>query len=1093
MVSPGAHDAGPVQCQLHLLRGPAVTVLGHHRPLSRKDAALLAVLAMDGSCARDALAALLWEDKPPAASRASLRQRRFRLARDLGQALVVGDDTLCLADAVAHDLADPGTVLAHNPAALAGELLDGLVYDDCPAFDRWLTVARERWRVARTQALARLASQHEAAHRLAEALACAERLAAEEPLSDHAHRRLMRLHHLRGDLGAAIEVYRRLADRLASELGEQPDDETAALAASLRQGEGPPRAPAPVPAALRRPPRRIGRDAAWQALQAADAAQASVLIEGAPGVGKSRLLGDYVQGLATGSALLVPSRAGDTERPYALLSRLLGRLWFDADALRPGTSADLPAWARRELAALLPELGTAPARLDAARLQRAVATALAGAALSLVALDDVQQADAATLEMLPALQGQGLPRWWMAARSGESPPALNQWLQASAAPRRVSLAALDAAQVQALLDDLALGNCRGLDWAQRLWHHTGGLPLFLLETLRGLHEAGLPDSSSLAQVEVPAGAAQVVQSRWARLPDDAMQLAGVAALMDAPLSLAAAAGLLGGTPMSWAPAFGVLERAHWLDAQGAMHDLVRTALHQALPTAQRRWLHGQIASWLSEQARPATRIARHWDAAGRDDQAAVAFEAAALDARRKARPAEEAALWDQAIAAWGRLGQRDRHFAAWRESIESRLFAQGPAAVHPATTRMLAEADGDGERLDALIAHCEVSLLLGEVDGVRQLANEALTLARRQQDPTGTLFAARCLATALSQDQAPEDALAVLDSVHGLAQASTRRLLQGYLSTRSLALHRASRLRECAAVLDDTLALAVADEDWVEAGTHASNMASLLCSLGRFEEALARAEQALAWRNQLGAAHGVHAGNMDLTHGLALLGLGRMDDAVAAFGRAQAGFVAAGAQGPWVAVADNALATACLMQGRLDAAARHLAPKTGPEAPSWPGYVVARRELLRGRLARLRGVDPAAHWQRARQALGAADVAGSIAVDAESLLDQPAAERLAPLQALHDQALRLDQAAIAARLAWWRVQALCELGDGAAAATLARQQLAAPYQAADLLPADAAAIAERATRLGPLMVAMGGSAAAESRQTGQQGAQPTAR
>ena len=46
MVSPGAHDAGPVQCQLHLLRGPAVTVLGHDRPVSRKDAALLAVLAM---------------------------------------------------------------------------------------------------------------------------------------------------------------------------------------------------------------------------------------------------------------------------------------------------------------------------------------------------------------------------------------------------------------------------------------------------------------------------------------------------------------------------------------------------------------------------------------------------------------------------------------------------------------------------------------------------------------------------------------------------------------------------------------------------------------------------------------------------------------------------------------------------------------------------------------------------------------------------------------------------------------------------------------------------------------------------------------
>jgi len=700
--------------RLSLLRERWLQCAAGRVTLSRKDAALLAVLALDGSCARDALAEMLWPGQGLARARASLRQRRFRLARAAGRPLTEGDDALQLADDVHHDLHDPDTALLGEAAALVqGDLLEGLDYDDCPDFERWLQLARERWRVTRAQALARVASQLEDGGQLARALVCAEWLAAEEPLSDHAHRRLMRLHHLRGDLGAALSVYRRLHERLARELGELPDDETAALAANLRSGEALPRAAVPMPAKLQRPPLRVGRDDAWRVMQQAWTAHASLVIEGSAGIGKSRLLMDFAAGRRPGTALHTGALPSDSEHPYALLTRMLGRLWLDDDALRPQAHAALPPWAQRELAALLPELGAAPPRLDALRLQRALAAALEHSGLELVVLDDVQQADAASLELLPGLAGARLPRWWLGVRADESPPPLREWLQASVAPEHLLLQPLGVAAVAELLDALALSGLQGAAWAEALWRHTGGLPLFLIETLRSLHGSAMPQPGGLAALPPSGGVERVVRTRLARLPEQALQLARAAAIVDSPLSLGDCTELLGGAALGWSAAFDALHATRWLDGRGAMHDLVRSVVRQDMSAAQRHWLHARVAQWRSDNGATAAEVAHHWEAAARDERAAAAFEAAALAARKVARPQDEAALWDRAIAAWQRGGQRARRFAAWRESIEARIFVAGPAAVWPLTESLLGEAADDGERLDALIAHGEVGLLLG--------------------------------------------------------------------------------------------------------------------------------------------------------------------------------------------------------------------------------------------------------------------------------------------------------------------------------------------------------------------------------------------
>jgi hypothetical protein len=148
-----------------------------------------------------------------------------------------------------------------------------------------------------------------------------------EPLLEDAWRRLMRLHALRADRGAAIEAFERCERVLKDELGLRPSAETIALMRAIESGRFPgapapaslrgPAVPdtAPAPAFLRLPQRPaliIGRGAALEDLgqraglmSAAGPAEAAppravTVVHGWPGVGKSTLLASlaYEPGVA---------------------------------------------------------------------------------------------------------------------------------------------------------------------------------------------------------------------------------------------------------------------------------------------------------------------------------------------------------------------------------------------------------------------------------------------------------------------------------------------------------------------------------------------------------------------------------------------------------------------------------------------------------------------------------------------------------------------------------------------------------------------------------------------------------------------------
>lgn len=259
--------------------------------LERKTAALLAYVALEGPTPRRKLAGLLWPDAGDKGARNNLRQCLHKLKAHAG--LVATGDPLGLGKGVVVDALGLKRCLENDAARLferfpsAPELLANLDYDDCPDFCEWLLICRERLRTRWLDALDGRADALEAEGAYGAALSLVQALLNETPLSEVAYRRLMRLHSLQGDRGAALAVYERCCAVLARELGVEPLPETQQLAAAITH-DGPlprqPRLPQPLTPF-------VGREAELTAVAArlAEPACRLLTLTGIGGVGKTRL------------------------------------------------------------------------------------------------------------------------------------------------------------------------------------------------------------------------------------------------------------------------------------------------------------------------------------------------------------------------------------------------------------------------------------------------------------------------------------------------------------------------------------------------------------------------------------------------------------------------------------------------------------------------------------------------------------------------------------------------------------------------------------------------------------------------------------
>ncbi|WP_374673101.1 BTAD domain-containing putative transcriptional regulator [Ideonella sp.] len=857
-------------------------------PLAPRDALLLAWLALEGPTPRERLAALIWPDSDTAAARNTLRQRLFQLRRQAGSVLVEGQAVLALADAVVHDLADGDGVLGDRDAGATGELAQWL--------DRQRAQCRQRMRLA----LERLASLAEQAQDWGGALAHAEELVTLEPLSEPAHRRVMRLHYLRGDRAGALAAFDRCERWLKDELGARPGPETLQLLATVEAAGADAPAPAPaaarLPASVLRPPRLVGRQAALRALDHARQAQRVPWVQAEAGLGKTRLL----QALAERWPGLVPAaaRPGDAAVPLSALARVMATL----HAAHPQAAERLGRTQRVELARLVPALApdaspaaAAPAPEDEAALGRALAAwwqALDGGFAGL-ALDDLQWADEASLEVLGdwivAAPADGERAWVLASRPvAPGSPVMRLWdrLAAASLPDPVPLAPLDEPALATLVDSLDLaGTPDGL--AQVLHRHCGGNPLFVLETIRQAWANGLVGQPAPAWVgSRPPGVAAVIRDRLAGLPAGALALARVAAVAGPDFDVALAEAVLGRPAVTLADDWAVLESAQILRDEAFAHDLVFETVRDGVPAAIGRHLHGRIAQHLAsrEGAAPrAARIAGHWERAGQPLRALPWLAQAAELAWRRSRPREQLDFLrrqadilvdhDRVAEAFDVLLSATRHHlgvdlssdagTAWcdrldrlasdeRQRLQARLLrlhllaqrGDDPKALLPEADACVATAAALGDAALAAEAASEQGRVLVMADlcgpAVAPLT-AAATWARDHAGPAAYSEAAGTLAVALDNTGQLDAALpwhrAAVDAAHAAGDLSQAKTVLSNLACNGI---DRGDLQQAVTHLREALALAARMDG------QAAQQGQTRCLLGGCEIALGHYAQGLA-------------------------------------------------------------------------------------------------------------------------------------------------------------------------------------------------------------------------------------------------------
>lgn len=927
--------------------------------LDAKTAALLALLALDGPCPRPHAAQCLWPERSRSQSLANLRKLLSRVRARFGHGLIVGSGVLALGDDVSHDLDALELRTRDGFVSEAGELLAGL-RADCAEFAAWLDNLREHWRATRLRILGETITEHERAGRLAAAIDVARAVTAVDPLGEHAHRRLMRLHYLRGDPGAALAVFEGLRARLMAEIGTAPADETAELAKQIQGATGPSLpipSPGPLPVVLLRPPQLVGRDRMWDELRRCWRERLPVILLGEPGMGKTRLIEELRT--VDANALVTGGRAGDSDVPYALLARLLreGVERF----CRPVSDETA-----REFARWLPELGHAPAwPLEPARLRLAlddVLTQWQRAGMSGVIVDDLHFSDSASVSALPVFEAgdrrSPAVAWVLSARTHALPAMLAAVLDDEReAVRAVRLTPLGSRDIGCLFATLSLATNHRDAWADALQRHTGGNPLFVLETLRTLL-AGDPGALDVppAGLPLPQKVGEVVVARLRMLSPTALGVLQVAAIAGQDFSVEMASAVLEATPLAIASGWRELESAQILDASGVGHDVLVDAAVRQIPLPIRAGLHRQVAAWLeAHDAGFPARIAAHWEGGDAPARAAQQWCRAARDAVRLSQHADAARLFERAIAGCEQAGAGDLAFDMLHEAVVPTLMAAGLGAGEALVARLERDALTDDQQLRASMVRSQLEVFAGRAAGCVEASSAARALAARLHRPGELYDASITYAQGLALLGRSREALETLDSVHAQGVTDlTQRRQYDYYSARGFVLNALQRRREAIEALQRALTLARAMNDRSEQVTILTNLAVQYGYQGGAERAAELTESARRIHKQLGTAHGVPAVN-DFNLAGHWFSLGRYGDALRLLTDVVENFRATG--GPiWQAVAESTLATLWLRLGQPGRARQTLSPlPTG-----LPLFVQAGRVLVEHRISAAAGSCDAA-------------------------------------------------------------------------------------------------------------------------------------
>ncbi len=380
-----------------------------------------------------------------------------------------------------------------------------------------------------------------------------------------------------------------------------------------------------------------------------------LVVNGEPGIGKTRLLGELAERAAARRHPVFVGRGAELERelPFAI--------WIDAldDHVASLGERKLEALIGErvaELARVLPSAAPAAAgglqdeRFHAYRAVRALLQRMAMGHPLLLMLDDVHWADDASLELIAHLLRRPPPGPVLIAlafRAGQVPNSL--------------LAALDQAGRDGMVSEVSLGplsqsEAEALLGAPqpRLYSQSGGNPFYLEELSRAPAPTAGHEAEDGDAVGVPPAVAAALGQEIQGLSERAQRLGWGAAVAGEPFDLDLAAAAAGLSEQEALAAIDDLLAANVAGPTDVArryrfrHPLVRRAVYDGAGEAWRLQAHARAAAALADRPGALAARAHHVERSARvgDEAAAAVLEQAGHQAA--ARAPAVAARWFEA-------------------------------------------------------------------------------------------------------------------------------------------------------------------------------------------------------------------------------------------------------------------------------------------------------------------------------------------------------------------------------------------------------------------------------------------------------------
>lgn len=858
--------------------GPVTVAAADGIPLDIPGAtsrALLASLTLGAGASRsiDAIAADVWGDDLPANPRGAVQTLVSRL-RSLAGADIIRSDAIGYALGVA---VDSDLAIAREADATASRLPEGDAAR-LPLLDHALSL----WRgeagadLAHSPVALDLAAAVSALHdrlrtarslslvvsgRAAEAVPALTALAEAQPYDEDAHTRLMTALVESGREQEALAVFARLRTRLRDDLGSSPGDAASALNARILRGEKT-TAPARVRIGLRAAPNElIGRDDDVDRIGALLATSRLVTILGPGGLGKTRL----AQAVAAAS-----------DAPVVAVVPLAS-IRADAD-LEPAIGAALGI-----------SESSAGARLSDARAQpdlRARIVALLGERPTLLVLDNLEQIiDAAAswaadlLAAVPTLRIVATSRTPVAIAAEAVYPLTALSAGEGAGPAvRLFLERARAVRPDAALD---------VETVARLCDRLDGLPLAIelaaarVRTMtaeqiesRLENRFALLTSGDRAAPERHRTLQAVIEWSWDLLDDDARNALTRLSLLPAGFSAASASAVLGGRDVD-----DLLDR---LVAQSllAATDAATGVRFRMLETVREFGLARLAASGAEDEA---------WDAVltwaggySRMPGAALFGDCAPV---RPGALAELNAENDNLVAALryaaelGRSADVVRIFSALMSAwIVRGSFTEffGFTSIVTAALDGLDQDEVSDDLLVSVLLPCALMALIG--DDPRGLG--AFSRLRRIARTPGVALspALAALLSVTVHVARPERMTAAMAALREAPEPAAR--VVGEFLTSQTAENTGDAVTAAASAQRAWVLAAEIDDPWI--GTLAASAAAQVAGQsGHYADSLVWLDRAL--RSAEGFDVSEEQVQQDWTRGVALLGLGRLDEAERVF------------------------------------------------------------------------------------------------------------------------------------------------------------------------------------------------------------------